>query len=161
MTAVQLPEVPVVRSLLRYEPDTGHFYWLQDRGMCRLAGKRAGSKDYTGYVKITINGSNYLAHRIAWLLTHGNPPDGEIDHINGIRNDNRIENLRVVSRRQNMQNCAAHRDGRLVGTIFHGRKWRAHMSIDGKRIDLGGFDTKEAAHDAYMRAIQQVEKQNE
>lgn len=86
-----------VRALLDYSGDTGHFRWKE-------TGKPAGGLQDKGYRIIEIGGTPYYAHRLAWLYTHGVWPEADLDHINRNRDDNRIENLRDVSRSENNRN---------------------------------------------------------
>lgn len=146
-----------LRSLLRYEPLTGEFFWIEG-GRARPAGKRAGHEHNAGYRGIRVDGKAYLAHRLAWLYVHGAWPVNQIDHINGERADNRIANLRECSNAENCQNVRAHRDGAgLIGTSLEKRrgKWQAGIGFGGKRIFLGYFQTREEAHDAYVKAKSQ------
>jgi hypothetical protein len=140
-----------------YEPDTGLLRWKIRAGKRVMPGDVAGSLGASGYIVIGIKGKMYKAHRVAWLIHFGEWPDNQIDHINGIRDDNRIVNLRRVSKRQNDQNKKCHRDGHLVGTTRDKRRptnpWRALIWIDGKQINLGAFPTQQKAHEAYVRAM--------
>ena len=79
------------------------------------------------------------------------PPGVEVDHINGDRLDNRRSNLRLCSRDENMRNRRMHRNNTsgLKGVSRHGRRWRAQLQVDGKKLHIGVFDTREEAHDAY------------
>lgn len=144
------------RKLLDYDPATGFFRWRVD---CRRArsGTIAGCNHSKGYIKIRSQGRVYLAHRLAWLITHGVMPKGEIDHINGLKNDNRIANLRDVSRRQNAQNLEHHRSGRLAGALkCTNGKWVARAIFDGKLCHLGTFESEVEAHRAYVSATAEV-----
>lgn len=96
----------LLRELYDYNPKTGKFY----RGAGSGFGKEVGTPQTRGYLKITIRGVHYLAHRLAWLYVHGVWPSKVIDHINGITSDNRIDNLRDVSHQQNSRNLASHRE---------------------------------------------------
>lgn len=111
-----IPTANEVRQLLRYEPDTGMFFW-KERALAsfaneragkiwnaKYANKKAGSVLTEGYVQIKLMGKKYLAHRLAWLCVNGDWPTQEIDHMNRIRNDNRIVNLRDVSKSENLRN---------------------------------------------------------
>ena len=95
-----------LRAILRYSPDTGGFTWVIDRGRRGKAGALAGTINKRGYVIIKINYQLYKAHRLAWYLGHGEwpAPDMEIDHINRIKGDNRLCNLRMVSKSINLRN---------------------------------------------------------
>lgn len=143
-----------LKELLNYDPGTGAFTWKQHRGV--KAGKTAGSLA-EGYVLIRLDYKLQKAHRLAWLYVHGVLPSGDIDHINGDRADNRIANLRDVSRSVNLQNQrSAHpnnRHGRM-GATFHSYSglWRAGIQVDGKHVPLGYFKTAEEASQAYVVA---------
>ncbi len=144
---------------LHYDPDTGFFTWTKSRGN-RKAGSRAGHVNGDGYVRIAIKLHYYSAHRLAWLATHGYWPPGDIDHINGVRDDNRIINLRSATRAQNAQNrFKSTRSGLgLKGTgydVASGRWW-AGIKKGWKRLHLGCFDTAEAAHATYCAAAQKA-----
>lgn len=140
------------KDQLSYDPDTGEIHWKISSGK-RKAGDRAGSLMKSGYMQLGINGWVYKAHRIAWYLYYGEWPDGDIDHVNRDRADNRIENLRIVSKRQNTQNSGVFNEG----TGKHNGKWRARISIDGRQKHIGYFDTEEQAKEAYKKeAINQM-----
>ncbi|WP_063927616.1 HNH endonuclease [Enterobacter asburiae] len=101
-----------------------------------------------------IDGKKYLAHRLAFLLVHGRYPNGVIDHINGVRNDNRIENLRDVSQGQNTKNVkvSVARKKKFAGYHFDSSTglWAAQAKVKSKRYHLGRFSSKERAHQAYL-----------
>lgn len=145
-----------LRELLSYDPETGIFSWLVNSSNTKI-GEKAGSNHRQGYLEVGIDGRSYLCHRLAWLHVHvhGRWPVDKIDHINGIRTDNRIANLRECNHQLNCQNVRAHRDGSgLVGTSFDkkARRWQAGIGINRKRIFLGYFDSQQEAHEAYLRA---------
>ncbi|MEM1146020.1 MAG: HNH endonuclease signature motif containing protein [Pseudomonadota bacterium] len=96
-----------------------------------MVGTPAGCVDRTGYRFISFCCRNHLAHRLTWFYVHGKWPDGEIDHINHDRDDNRIENLRIVDRAGNMRNLS-----NSHGVLFEGGKWRARLGSQ----HLGIFD---------------------
>jgi hypothetical protein len=143
----------ILKSVLAYDKDTGVFTWVLSVGRKIKVGGVAGGVNSEGYCKIRINAKQYSAHRLAWLYVHGKWPDSQIDHINGIRADNRIENLRDISPRENQQNGLCHRNGHLAGTSFRKtrRKWLAHIQVNKKLIHLGYFDTEIEAHQAYIK----------
>ena len=94
-----------LKELLRYEPDTGKFYWLGGRrGGNTAAGKPAGAITRNGYVRIASGGKAYLAHRLAWLYVNGELPEVSVDHINNNTTDNRICDLRLATFSENQYN---------------------------------------------------------
>lgn len=144
-------------SKLAYNPGTGAFVWAVAR--CRphkgsIAGWRAGS----GYWVITLGGVKFYAHRLAWLISHGVWPAGDIDHINGKRSDNRLVNLRDVSHAENGQNRWHAASNKLscsllgVSRYSQNRRWRATIMVRGVYHHIGCFDTPERAHEAYLTA---------
>lgn len=144
------------RQLLAYDADSGALTWLAKGKKRAGVGKIAGYVHRTlGYRYICIEGTRYLAHRLAWLHMTGAHPLGDIDHINGDKSDNRARNLREATRSQNMQNTYDARSGNkcgFLGVSAHGRGWRAQIKIAGKSIKLGTFETPELAHAAYVDA---------
>lgn len=148
------PSLFRVKELLSYSPATGDFHWRVDRGGVR-AGSIAGCLDGKGHWHIGIDYKRCLAHRLAWLISFGTYPNGEIDHINGVRSDNRLENLRVVSRSENMQNTTHSRGpSGLRGVGWHKatRKWRARVVVAGAEAYVGWFDSERDAYSAYLAA---------
>lgn len=150
-----------LKELLNYNPLTGVFTWKVDRPRNIKANSIAGHKIKHGYLSISIDSCNYLAHRLAWLFVYEKFPDMHIDHINGITSDNSIINLRDVSASHNQQNrkkCTkANRCG-LIGASWHVRQsqWIAQIKKDGHNYHLGTFETKEEAHEAYLKAKRQM-----
>ncbi len=123
-------------------------------------GEDVGSKNAEGYWVTRFKKKDMYVHRIVWELINGEIPKGlSIDHINGDRGDNRIENLRVVSARGNGQNRAEHRSGRLVGATKDGKRWKAQLRINGKSIHIGRYDTELEAHKAYTEAVFKAEQE--
>lgn len=139
-------------SHLTYDPDTGHFYRNNER---------AGTPDCTkGYRQIMWKGVMYKEHRLAWFFHTGKWPENQIDHINGIKDDNRIANLRDVSQTINMYNKqAAYCNSKTgyLGVSFSGKKYVARIRVNKKLIHLGTFDTPELAHQHYMEFKNLVE----
>ncbi len=99
---------------------------------------------------IQIDGRSYRAHIICWALHYQSFPSKQLDHINGVKDDNRIENLREVSNRQNSQNRNIHRHGKMPG-IYKSKtgKWVARVFVNGKRNYLGAYLTDIEAFTAY------------
>jgi len=134
-----------VRELLHYDPELGWFMWAVDRGPFK-AGSVPGTMDERGYVRIEIDGKSYRAHQLAWLWMTGAWQSYEIDHEDRNRANNKWTNLRLATRRQQMQN-AAWKPGisGIPGVhIFAGRA-RAVITVNRVRHYLGTFDTVEAA----------------
>lgn len=146
----------VLNELLVYDMETGMFTWRLSRG-ARSAGSVAGWVKSDGYTAITIFGRGYAQHRLAWLYVNGEWPEQHIDHINGNKKDNRISNLRDVSRSGNLQNlkkayCSS--SSGLLGVTFlkQQKTWQSRIIVDGVRKFLGNFKTKEEAHQRYLEA---------
>lgn len=144
-----------LRELLDYNPETGLFTWAISRRGCRK-GDPTGKPHRNGYIMIGVMYRHRLAHRLAWLHTYGDWPTGEIDHINGIRSDNRIANLRDVSTAVNRQNLRAARSDNhhtgLLGVYKNHGQWSARVQVNGTQHYLGSFSTPEEAHSAYLAA---------
>lgn len=129
-----------LRDFLRYEPETGELFWTVDVSNANKSGDRAGGSIRERYRRVHLKGKNYLEHRVVWFLVHGAWPKGQIDHINGDKQDNRIANLRAVNAFQNMQNRAPHREGKSWGVHFVRGKWHASIGHDGESIHIGVFE---------------------
>ena len=154
-----------LQEILRYEPEIGEFFWLRRSGKGArndLAGKRAGHLGHKGYLAIEIGSKEYRAHRLAWLYVYGDWPEDQIDHINRIKNDNRIANLRVATNGQNGANSNPKPSySGLKGAHWHSRdkKWFSHIWHNGKQTSLGRFATAEAAHVAYCEASKNLREE--
>lgn len=144
-----------LKELFHYDPETGVFTRIVALAPKSKVGDLAGWHDPKGYLRIGTLGTNYLAHRLAWLYMHGEMPV-EIDHINGIKDDNRLSNLRSVNRKQNMENRRLRKDSSsgFCGANFHKAtgRWRAQIRHNGKKLHLGYFDSAEEAAQAYHAA---------
>ena len=147
----------IIRERLQYDPETGSIIWLIATNNSTKVGSEAGWKTIQGYRRLRINTVLYQAHRIAWFLYYGSMPSDQIDHINGVRGDNRITNLRVVTNRENGQNMSIHREGRLPGTYkikkCRTKPWVARAKINGKNIHIGCYPTEIEAYNAYMAKV--------
>ncbi|MGR7031655.1 HNH endonuclease [Klebsiella aerogenes] len=139
-----LPKLSRLKELLDYNPDTGVFLWKVKRAGTAKAGTVAGTPHKNGYYCITIDGKLYLLSRIAYFMATGKQPF-EVDHINGVRNDNRALNLRPANRSENCFNKSVRSDS-LTGIkgitwIKDLKKWQARCTgRDRKRIHLGYFE---------------------
>lgn len=147
-----------VSEALSYNADTGVVAWKVRRNQNAIPGKPAGNIcKTTGYRKIQVDGRTKTAHRLAWLLSYGRYPDGDVDHINGIRTDNRLCNLRELPRHENMQNQRAARSDSKSGILgvhycAKTNKFRAQIQVRGKKVALGYFDNADEASTAYITA---------
>lgn len=147
-----------LKELLHYNPETGVFRWLprpvntreERRWNTRYANKTAGHKrKKTGYVTIYVHGRLYMAHQLAFLYMTGDFPKNQIDHKDGNTNNNKWNNLREATHAQNMQNRKLLKSSTsgVSGVIWdkEKRRWRARISVNGKRIILGRFRDKSEA----------------
>lgn len=154
-----------LRQLLSYDAATGAFRWIGFSGskFPGHLGQEAGSIAPNGYVTIRVEGVLYLAHRLAWLLMTGVWPVDQIDHLNGLRNDNRWCNLRQATHLLNCQNRRSSMPSSVAGLLGVSRKrdkYRARIGLPGQQINLGVFPTKEAAHVAYVAAKRRLHEGN-
>ncbi len=142
-----------LRDMLDYSPETGEFRWKVAKGRMQ-PGDTTGSDNGNGYLIIWIDGQRYRAHRLAWLYHYGQWPVADIDHVNGDPTDNRIENLRECTDRENSRNRGPWKRNQsgLKGVHAQNGKWRAQITADGEKIDLGTFSSREEAHAAYREA---------
>lgn len=171
----ELPSIELLRKIIRYNPETGEMFWLERTPDMFPDGKRgaelsckrfnstyAGKPAFTtkhsksGYKRSKILGAQLYAHRLAWALHYGEWPSMQIDHINGDTLDNRIANLRDVTRSDNMKNTSigsTNTSGHLGVSFDKKRKqWRASITSDKRFIYLGRFKCKDEAIEARRRA---------
>lgn len=159
-------DISLLRQLIKYDPDTGDLTWLprpaemfsdvkgRQEGSCQRWNKvfantaALSSLTKKGALAGSIFAKSFLAHRVAWALHSGKWPDGEIDHINGIRTDNRVCNLRDVTKSDNQRNAARRKDNKsgYAGVYKYKNRYIAHIRIGGKMKILGRFDTAIEAH---------------
>ncbi len=149
-----------LKELLSYEPTTGIFTWLISKGSIK-AGDIAGSHGKYKHLYVKIDGKTYYLHRLAWLYLYGEMPKYMIDHINGISDDNRIDNLRDVTNTVNQQNQKkAHINSKsgLIGACWNkqNKAWKAQITHQGKVIYLGLYKTAQLAHEAYLTAKREL-----
>jgi len=125
-----------LREWIDYNPETGVLTWKKRRRYNATAGTECGSLHHTGYRYIRFGGVRPPAHHIAWALHYGRWPLRELDHINRVREDNRITNLREVTRSENSCNRSMRSDSttKLQGVSWDKRdkKWKAHVCLNGK-----------------------------
>ena len=144
-----------VKEVLHYEEESGVFTWKVRKCQRMRAGDVAGYISPNGYLVIRVDGRLYKGHRLAWLYVYGSYPSCDIDHINLIRSDNRIDNLRLATRSQNIQNTNKRSDNKSgykgVSWDKKSKKWRSQIVCNGKKTCLGLFDNPADAHDAYVK----------
>ena len=132
-----------LRRQLKYNPITGKFIWLQNKTRVNF-GDDAGCLCGNGYVLIRVCGTKHAAHRLAWLYMTGDWPKGQIDHINGVRGDNRWANLRHVTGAENSRNAKRRVDNAsgITGVCWdiEAGRWASHISDNGRFIKLGRRD---------------------
>lgn len=137
-----------LKELLHYSPETGIFTWKVRPANRVKVGQEAGSYS-GGYRRIRIDDKRYYGHRLAWLYMYGEFPDRQIDHINEVKDDNRIVNLREASYQLQQQNISSRKNNTsgIKGVYWHKvrQKWMACIVHNYKQIHLGYFDTKFAA----------------
>jgi len=137
-----------LKSMVSYDPETGEFKRLYSRGSSKR-GSILGSLTHYGYLTIRVDGKLYYSHRLAWLYMTGELPTEQIDHENGLRSDNRWENLRAVSHHENHKNNGLYKNntsGRTGVSWCSSRgKWQAAIMVSGKTKVLGRFDSFDEA----------------
>lgn len=142
-------DLATLKNSLKYDPLTGHFTWLEDRGAKKFKGMRAGAngsarKDKrTRYRDIQFQKVSYKEHRLAWFYMTGRWPE-QIDHIDGNGLNNKWENLREVSLSENLKNKPLYKNNKsgVLGVRWDRKKlrWRAVIAFNGKRLSLGHFE---------------------
>lgn len=141
-----------LKVLLEYNSETGEFTNLTFRKGARGKGKPAGTKMQNGYISICVNRKKLLAHRIAWAIVYGKFPSLELDHINGNRADNRICNLREVTRTQNHKNMKPRFAGKIPGIRKRKGKWHVQFRVGDKQKHIGSFSNEDEAIAALVSA---------
>ena len=145
-----------LRESLAYDAETGHLTWRLPPRRGVPSGSIAGCKHNQGYLTIGIGGKRFFCHRVAWFIAHGAWPTAVIDHINGDRVDNRIENLRDVPQRTNCENLRRAKSKNKLGVLGVAQAGKncfaARIVVSGQFHHLGCFGTKEDAGAAYLAA---------
>lgn len=157
-----------LKSILDYNSVTGVFTWRQrpidhfknshrqNIWNSKHSGTVAGSMTPLGYWRITINNKSYRAHRIAWLYTYGRWPKDQIDHIDGNKLNNRIDNLRKANNSENNRNVGLKKTNKSghKGVSWNNRdkKWQAYIGVNGRNKSLGSYDSAQEASEAYTQA---------
>jgi hypothetical protein len=163
--AKPMPPLELIRGLFAYNPQTGILSWRISRTGSVKVGQAAGSVTSTGYlaVGVTTEGKQriYKAHRIIWYYVTGiDPIEKVIDHIDGNPLNNALNNLRLATIAENIQNCkipSTNTSG-LKGAYWHAgaNRWMSKIRAQGRQYHLGLFDTPELAHMAYCKAAAEL-----
>lgn len=138
-----------LKELFAYDSETGDFTRIKATSNSVKVGEVINSKDAYGYIHTRIKGNRYKVHRLIWLYVHGKFPKHQIDHINHIRDDNRICNLREVTHQENAKNVSmnCNNTSGTVGVRFNKgmNKWVSRIMLNQRALWLGCFDSKEDA----------------
>lgn len=160
-TKTETVDIDYLRERLHYDPETGKLFWKDHKGMpnswrARWAGKEAFTAIANGYYIGAVGAVFLRSHRVAWAIYYGKWPEQDLDHINGVRTDNRINNLREASNQENRQNASMQKNNTSgVNGVYwckRDNKWRAHVKVDRKIKHLGYFNTIEEAAKARQEA---------
>ena len=145
-----------LRTLLHYDPDTGVLTWRAKPSRGIKVGRQAGTPTSEGYLALQIDKKKMYAHRAIWMYVHGVWPSEEIDHINHVRNDNKLCNLRLANRLENSHNTRKHAKSLSghKGVAWHSRnkKWQVQMRFCGKSYYVGQFSNLQDAVQARLQA---------
>jgi len=149
-----------IREWLDYDILSGNLIWKK-RKYRAPAGSIAGAKDGKGYLVIKLNQRCYRAHRLVWFWVKGTWPTLWLDHINGNKTDNRIENLREATIKQNGWNRTKSKQNTsgYKGVTKDKKKWAAQTIRSGKHIVFGYFNTPEEAYECYCRNMAKHDKE--
>jgi hypothetical protein len=161
LSIAELPAYAEMAATYSYDPETGMITRISSPH-ARAIGRVVGHSDGRGYLQIRHQGKELIAHRVAWLLAYGEWPDPErdLDHINRDRTDNRIENLRLATRSENIVNGPV-RNRLGVRGVRHrpdmpqGKQYEARITKNKKITVLGFFGTADDASIAYQNASKQ------
>lgn len=151
-------ELSRLKELVKYIPETGEFIRLSigTSGNQRYLGKPSGSFTRKGYRHLSLDGKSYRACRVAWFYMMGEWPQGQVDHRNSKKWDDRWVNLRLATPEQNQRNTGAKATNtsgyKGVSYLKRRKPWRAHIRNEGKQVYLGSFYHIEEAIEAYREA---------
>ena len=148
-----------IEDCIKLDKDTGELTWRLRVNNAVRVGQVIGTKHNKGYKFFRLNRTFYFNHRVVWYLAYGEWPQGEIDHINGDKSDNRLKNLRDVTHQQNMLNKASQQaTSKFKGVHWHkkNKKWRATLWNGTSKLHLGMFNCEKEAALAYDQAAKEV-----
>lgn len=149
-----------LKECLHYDPLTGIFTWLKVTTNRVSVGDPAGSWTKVGYIKISVDNCKAYAHRLAWFYSFGVWPSGPIDHIDRVKTNNALKNLRQVTNAENIHNMDFRKDNksgiRGVSWDKKNKKWTAKICLHRKQMYLGLFATLDDANRAYQTARDQL-----
>jgi hypothetical protein len=171
---IELPDSVYLNQALSYDKDTGELTWKL-RPPChfknkngyetfngQFAGKKAGSVSKNGYLKVSIDGVSYLAHRLIYKMKKGVDPSGEVDHRDTNRLNNKWKNLRASTSSQNQHNASIRKDNKtgFKGVHFHKKRnmYVANVRLGGDTVYREFFDTPEEAYKARCKAVKKLHK---
>lgn len=142
-----LPTQERLKELLDYDPETGLLTWKVSRGRVK-PGTVAGTVTLKGYLRLKVDKSKFTAQRLIWMIAYGEDPcDSEVDHKDGVRDNNRLSNLRLSSHRQNQHN--QHSAKGYYWDKCHD-KWKSAIQVCGRKLFIGRYDTEEEARKNYL-----------
>ncbi len=151
---MELLPISNLRDLFDYDQNTGDLCWKESRGRVK-AGHKCQTKDSNGRYRVEISGRTFAVHQIAWAITTGRWSDKQIDHINGVKTDNRLSNLREATNAENARNRNRKpANSGFRGVSLHKGRFVARIMYEGKCINLGSFsDPQVAAHEYNKAAV--------
>lgn len=163
-----LPSRARLSELFYYDPDAGALVRKITRGCSAVGQSVGGKRSANGYRRVQVDGVMYWVHRLIWMICTGEDPgDLNIDHIDGDKSNNKISNLRLSNKSENGQNRKQANRNSTTGIIGvylvknkNSEKYASKIKVNRKSINLGTFDTKEAAIEAYLSAKRKIHQFN-
>ena len=154
--AIPLPDIEIINELFTYCPQTGVLTRAISTASNARAGDTVGSVDRYGYLRARAMGAEYKVHRIIWKIIHGIEPIGEIDHIDGNPANNRADNLRLASRRENAHNTRLFRNNtsghKGISWNVTSKRWDARLAMGGGIVFRGRYVELQDAIEAVKEA---------
>lgn len=155
--------VETFREFIHYDPETGVFTWIKDKGTARAGDVAGAVSEANGYRQLCFAGLKLGAHRFVFFYQNGEFPKGYIDHIDGDKTNNRRSNLRLVSNKLNCENRKRAQVNNKLGVLGVTKscsRYAATIKHHGKKIWIGTFDTPEEAHQAYLEKKREIHAGN-